>query len=75
MAIKIDIIEGNSGTVTEQGWELNRTFIVSGLSGDGDAMLYAAITELNTAGHIIGTTHPTVTTAVFIQFIRVCGRY
>jgi hypothetical protein len=64
MAIKIDIIEGNSGTVTEQGWELNRTFIVSGLSGDGDAMLYAAITELNTAGHIIGTTHPTVTTAV-----------
>ena len=84
MAIKIDIIDGNSATVTEAGWEIQRVFMVSGLSGDGYAMLYAAITELAAAGYFIGSTHDTITTAVLKELrpesfshngVKVTGTY
>jgi len=44
MAVKLDIIDGNRGRITHDGWEFDRIATVTGLTGDGHARLYEAST-------------------------------
>ena len=53
-----DIIEGQNARWTEEGVEVTRCFIVSGLSGNANQMLGEAV---NTVGIAIGTAHPNTT--------------
>jgi hypothetical protein len=59
MAVITDIIEGHSGRYTFDGWQLERIFVVSGVTGTGHARLENA---LNTSGvPELGDAHPTST--------------
>ena len=65
MALISDIIDGNSATYSEEGWQgLNRIFVVTGItSANAHAMLYDAMVTLAANGVTIGSLHPTITTA------------
>jgi len=62
--ITIDLVEGNLGRDTyEYGKEFDRMAIIEGLSGDADAKMSNAFSDLDTAGYTIGAAHPEVPTA------------
>lgn len=63
MAVISDIIEGNSGELSQNGWELSRTFIVSELTALGFAMTLEAYAAVAAAGADIGDEHPEVSAA------------
>jgi len=74
MAVTVDVIDGNSAVLSLSGWTVNRIAIVSGLTGNGHAMIYEAyqaLVNLNTTadpeGIDIGITHPTFTNAYCVQ--------
>lgn len=61
MPTHIDIVDGNAGTLTGEGWEFIRIATVSGVTGDGDLRLYNAVIAL---GLSIGAAHPAVPNCV-----------
>jgi hypothetical protein len=70
MAVKIDIIDGNSGSFTRRGWELTRIAIVDGLTGNPWEMIpEAVLTVTATYGIQIGSPHPFITTAFVDEII------
>ena len=58
MSVISDIIKGSSGRVTRTGYEFERVYVVSQLSGDAESILAYAVT---TAGvPRVGEPHPTI---------------
>ena len=67
MAVKIDIIDGNRGRKTYQGWELERIAVVTGLTGTPHKKL---IDAANTSGvPSIGDGHPSLSTCKLREII------
>lgn len=58
MAIKMDLVQGSGGGKNSQGRRRTRGAIVSGLTGNANAMIEAAFSELETGGYTIGSSHP-----------------
>ena len=56
--VHIDIIDGNNATFASTGTRVERIAKVSGLTGDGDAKLYAAVTALGMP--VLGAAHPSI---------------
>jgi len=65
MAIKIDLVDGEGGELTREGWVRYRTAKVHGISTalSGHARIQAAYVELVASGVDINYAHPTITTA------------
>ncbi len=60
-----DLIEGNTGKKTLDGWELNRMAVVTGVTGDGHAKIINAAAELPG----INTAHPSLSTCLLREII------
>ena len=61
----IDLVDGDSGKQTIEGWELTRMAIVTGVTGDGHAKIYNAANELPS----IGSAHPTISSIYLREII------
>jgi len=59
-----DLIEGDSGRYTADGWQFTRIAIVTEITGTGHARIYNAAQQL---GVFIGASHPTVPTAYLMS--------
>jgi hypothetical protein len=66
MAVKYtDLIDGNSGKKTIDGWELTRTAVVTGVTGTGHAKILNAAAELPD----INAAHPSLSTCYLREII------
>jgi hypothetical protein len=64
--IKWDLVEGNSGELTDAGWKFYRTALVSELSGSGPFKLIEAVKSL---GVLLGDVHPEYQHAYLISIM------
>jgi len=61
-----DILSGTRGRKTAEGWELERVFVVEGVTGDGNAKVVNAVDEIDIP---IGAGHPAKSTAYLRSII------
>jgi len=63
-SIHIDLVEGNLARETaEYGKEFDRIAIIEGLTGDADAKIYNAFSDLDSGGYTMGAAHPELSSA------------
>jgi hypothetical protein len=66
--VSVDIVDGGSGKLTVDGWELTRIATVSGLTGTGNARLIEAVAAVAAVTGNIGSAHPGYAYALLESF-------